>query len=232
MGKSSNMKRRWSDPDYRESMSGENAYWYGKKRSKETKRKISDVSKGKKLSEETKKKLSKLRKGKKHINKTKQKIGDANRGKKRSEETKQKLREIMKDKNKGKNNPNWKENYEELGLVGKHKRMRRILEEMGIFESEICPKCGKKPRIENMHLMNLDHEYRNNPNEWFYMCNYCHKIYHSLAGLGGKIGIVTIKPIPNLIKNLLQLKNREEREQLLKEVILKSLIKEHNKEKE
>ena len=64
--------------------------------------------------------------------------------------------------------------------------------------------------------MNLDHKYLDNTLDYYYMCIWSHKIYDFLAGLRKH---KTIKPIPNLIKNLLQLKTREEREQLLKKVI-------------
>jgi len=91
----------------------------------------------------------------------------------------------------------------------------------------VCNYHGKKNN--EIKLMNLDHKYLENTLDWYYMCAKCHKIYDYLAGL---VGNKKVKSIPNLIKNLKQLQNREEREQLLKEVILKSLIKEHNKEKE
>ena len=67
----------------------------GKKRSEETRRKMSDAKKGKHPSEETRKKLSEARKG----------IPGPNKGKKFSEETRRKLSEAKKGKigpNKGK----------------------------------------------------------------------------------------------------------------------------------
>ena len=53
----------------------------GKKRTEETKRKISDAKKGKKRTEETKRKISEAQKGNKHTDDTKRKISDAIKGK-------------------------------------------------------------------------------------------------------------------------------------------------------
>ena len=118
----------------------------------------------------------------------------------------------------GKESPTWKENWEKLTLMQKHNRIRKMLEKMGIFRPDICPICDIKRRLD---LMNIDHEYKENILEYYHICQKCHNIYHSLAGLGGKTSGITIKPIPNLIKNLQKLKTREERKKLLKEVILK-----------
>ncbi len=73
--------------------------------------------------------------------------------------------------------------------------------------------------------MNVDHEYREDPLDYYYICSKCHEgKYHSLAGIKGrKENNYKIKPIPNLIKNLLKLKTRKECEELLKEVILKKI---------
>ncbi|KKL62517.1 hypothetical protein LCGC14_2184430 [marine sediment metagenome] len=121
----------------------------------------------------------------------------------------------------GKNNPCWKE-WEDLKCISKHYRMRRELGEMGIFAPEYCSYCNKlKSKKRKFDLMNLDHNYLENTLDYYYACHNCHNIYHTLAGLGGKTSGITIKPIPNLIKNLQKLKTREERKKLLKEVILK-----------
>lgn len=130
-----------------------------------------------------------------------------------------------KNKYKGENSSRWKE-WNEISKNTKHHRMKKILSEMGIIEPEYCPDCNEKPETEReMHLMNIDHKYRNKPHEWFYICEKCHKgIYHSLAGLGGKTSGVVIKPIPNLINNLLELQTRTERYQLLK-ICFKSIRK-------
>ena len=118
---------------------------------------------------------------------------------------------------RGENNPNWKENYEDLHITAKHKRKRKELKEIGVDEPEYCPICDKKPRIKKyMHLINLDHNYLDNLLDWYYICKWCHDLYDFSTGLRKN---VNIKKSPNLIKNLLNLKTREERFQLLKKVI-------------
>lgn len=70
-----------------ERLKGEKHFNYGKKLSKETKRKISNTLTGTKASEETKQKLSEMRKGiknsfygKKHSNEARKKMSDAAKG--------------------------------------------------------------------------------------------------------------------------------------------------------
>ena len=76
----------------------------GKKRSDETRKKMSEAAKGNKNalghhhSEETRKKMSEANKGKQLSDETKQKIGEAQKGKKRSEETRRKMTEAHKGK--------------------------------------------------------------------------------------------------------------------------------------
>jgi len=84
--------------------SGKNNPNYGRKRSEETKKKISESQKGrKKHSEETRKKLSEANKGKNNPNYGKKfseehrkKISEALKGKKRSEETIKRMSEVQK----------------------------------------------------------------------------------------------------------------------------------------
>ncbi|KKM78439.1 hypothetical protein LCGC14_1360070, partial [marine sediment metagenome] len=119
----------------------------------------------------------------------------------------------------GELHPNWKENYEDLSYEIKHRRIHLMLEEMSIFAPEYCPYCNKPKGKRKLDLMNLFHTYLENSLDYYYMCQKCHKIYHSLAGLEKRNS--KVKSIPNLIKDLLKLKTRVEREQLLKKVILK-----------
>lgn len=77
----------------------------GKKRSDETKRKLSESHKGNHPSEETRQKMSEKRKGKKHSEEWSKKISEANKGRKFSEEHRRKLSEAKKGRtpwNKGK----------------------------------------------------------------------------------------------------------------------------------
>ena len=68
----------------------------GKKRSAETRRKMSGAKKDKKLSEEHKKKIGEANKGHLVSEETKKKIGAASKGKPKSTETRRKMREAKK----------------------------------------------------------------------------------------------------------------------------------------
>jgi hypothetical protein len=83
------------------SRSGENNPLYGKSRSKETRRKISEGHKGKTLPKEIKRKISEAQKGKTHSQETRRKISEGHKGKTVSEETRRKI-SISKS---GENNP-------------------------------------------------------------------------------------------------------------------------------
>ena len=84
---------------------GDKNYGFGKPRSEEVKKKISESNMGKKHSEESKRKMSLSQKGKKHTEETKLKLSEALKGEKsplfgkpRSEETKRKLSKANKGK--------------------------------------------------------------------------------------------------------------------------------------
>ena len=136
-------------------------------------------------------------------------------GKHHTEETKQKLSKARKGKYTGVNNSNWK-NWEELsGLSHKHRRIEQELANMKIFKPKCCPVCNVIDKC--IDLMNLDHQYSENPLDYYYLCRYCHNIiYHCLVGFKKSKKI----PVnPNLLPALLQLEIREEREELLKETL-------------
>lgn len=122
----------------------------------------------------------------------------------------------VRTKKSGENSNMWKK-WDELTYRRKHGRIRKMLEKMGIFKPIICPICDKKHN--KIDLMNIDHQYKENTLDYYYMCNHCHTgVYEYLAGLVE--GHKTIKSVPNLIGDLLKLKTRIEREKLLKEIIL------------
>lgn len=75
---------------------GEKSYWYGKHRSEETRRKMSEAGKGKHHSEETKRKLSEANKGKQLSEEHKRKLSESCKGKQLSEETRRKISESCK----------------------------------------------------------------------------------------------------------------------------------------
>lgn len=74
-------------------MFGEDHHNFGKKRSEETKRKLSEKLKGRNLSEEHKRNIGEAGKGRTHSEETKRKIGEGNKGKTASEEHKRKIGE-------------------------------------------------------------------------------------------------------------------------------------------
>lgn len=74
-------------------MFGEDHHNFGKERSEETKRKLSEKLKGRNLSEEHKRNIGKAGKGRIHSEETKRKIGEGNKGKTASEEHKRKIGE-------------------------------------------------------------------------------------------------------------------------------------------
>jgi hypothetical protein len=94
-------------------MTGEKNPNYGKHLSEETKKKISDAHKGKHCSEETKKRISDTEKGKHCSEETKRKISDAQKGKHLSEETKKKMSDAKKGKMAGEKNPMYGKHHTE-----------------------------------------------------------------------------------------------------------------------
>lgn len=59
--------------------------------------------------------------------------------------------------------------WEKSSVQTKHVRMRRR-----IIKPSLCPLCGEKKKLT---LANIDHEYREHPAEWFYLCYKCHRHY-------------------------------------------------------
>jgi len=77
---------------------GEDAYWYGKSRSENTKRKISKTKTGKHLSEEHRRKISEGNMGKRHSEESKRKMSLSMKGIVKSKEHRKKLSEANKGK--------------------------------------------------------------------------------------------------------------------------------------
>ena len=132
--------------------SGKNNPNYGRKRSEETIKKMSEAQKGKKASEETRKKMSESQKGKKRSEETRKRMSEAqkgtnnpNYGKKASEETRKKMRESQKRYQEGrklsgetikkyrigKNNPFYgkKHSEETIKKISEAKKGRKLSEE-------------------------------------------------------------------------------------------------------
>ena len=70
---------------------------FGKRHSKETRRKISEGQKGKKFSEETKRKISEAKEGKPISRETRSKMSESKKGKKLAPETRRKISESRKN---------------------------------------------------------------------------------------------------------------------------------------
>lgn len=125
----------------REAHLGENNHMYGKRHSKETKKKIGDRSRG-----------NNHRYGKTHSKETKQKIGDGTRGKNLSEETKQKLRKPKSKEHKqnmtGENNHKSRRVYQYdligtfINSFGSCREAEHHLEKDGSKISQCA--CGKR----------------------------------------------------------------------------------------
>jgi len=125
-----------------ERQKGEKAYWYGKKRSLETRKKMSEARKGTHPSLETRKKLSKLRKGKKSLL----------IGRKLSEEHKRKISEKRKIK------------FKEEGFLNTEKTKKKISKSLkeyykthpGTMTGVVSPSKGTKlSNKQKLHLSKL-----------------------------------------------------------------------------
>ena len=86
-------------------------------------------------------------------------------GKKQSEEFKKQRSESWK----GKNNPNYINDWNDLSTNAKHRRIKKVIE-----RPTICPVCKLTKKLD---LCNLNHEYNNIISEWKFMCSSCHKKY-------------------------------------------------------
>lgn len=151
----------------RASHKGENNPFFGKKHSKETKRKISELSKGRKFSEQTRKKLSEANKGRKHSLEMRRKVSEATKGKK---------------------NPNWNggvstEDAKIRGSVEYH-LWREAIYTRDIFT---CQKCndGKGGTLNAHHIRNFSKiiELRTSIENGITFCITCHKEFHKRYGI-------------------------------------------------
>jgi endogenous inhibitor of DNA gyrase (YacG/DUF329 family) len=180
--------------------SGENHPLYGKHRSEETKKKISDAHKGennpfygKHHTKETKKKISEANKGEKNPNygkhpsdETRKKMSDANKGENssnygnhRSEETKKKISEG----NKGEKNGNFKggvsiRQFEEAFGISLEE-WKKLAQEIRKRDNFICQFCGKKNATDVHHIIPRRIKIDNSPDNLITLCRSCHaKIEH------------------------------------------------------
>lgn len=145
-------------------------YWLGKKRSKETRQKMSLAAKKKERIEISIKNLPKYKKGESPL------IGT-----KLSKERISKLKTFKKGHipwNKGKKQFIPEEKHYEwkgdaVGYVGLHNWVKKHLENP--MECEHCGKVGKNNR--QIHWANKSHEYKRELTDWIRLCVKCHKSY-------------------------------------------------------
>lgn len=140
-------------------------YWLGKKKSEETKRKISEALKGRKIPREQVEKSRLARIGHKVSLETRRKIGMKNsialKGRKMPEEVKEKIRQTCLRLKIG-----WKGDDAGYGAI--HSWLYRN------FGKPIeCEKCGEKKR--RITWANKDHKYKRDRSEWMQLCYSCHK---------------------------------------------------------
>tara|TARA_B100001971_G_C18205936_1_gene547616 strand:+ start:433 stop:1371 length:939 start_codon:yes stop_codon:yes gene_type:complete len=167
---------------------------YGKTRSEETKRKISEANTGKTLSEEHKRKLYEANIGRTHSEEArrkmsealkgkyagktlseehKRKISEANTGKTFSKEHKRKMSEARKGKYTGENHPRWKGGTSALPYSPEFKWvMRKYIRERDNHECQFCetPENGISHAVHH-----IDHN-KENDSEFnlISMCMDCH----------------------------------------------------------
>ena len=170
-------------------------YWLGKKRSEDTKKKISNTLRNRLLTEEHKKKISenspKIWLGKKFSEIHRKKLSEShrghvpwNKGKKFSIEYRRKLSEAHKGKNTGSKSPNWKG-----GISSENRRLRESLEYQ-IWRNEVYKrdnwtcrlcrkKCNKKEIVaHHLRLFSEFPELRFSVDNGITLCRSCHLKVH------------------------------------------------------
>lgn len=171
------------------SMIGKNI---GKKRSKETKLKLSKINSGennnmygKHHSKETKQKISKSRLGKKHTEETKKKFSKIRLGSKHTEGAKQKQRESKI----GKNNPNWNPNLtDEERLIKRtyteYRVWRKGIYERDNYTCQICKLHGGRLNAHHIESYTDNKELRLVISNGITLCKKCHDSFHKKYGRG------------------------------------------------
>ena len=170
--------------------SGKNNPFYGKKHSKESRKKISIAGKGKIVSEIQRKKQSERQKGTKRSKETKEKISKANKCKPKSEEQKKKQSETMTGRYLRENSPRWNPN-----ITDEERLIKRQYPEYAEWRNKVyerdnytCQICNKKS-TGNLNAHHIE-SYNNNPelrtelDNGITLCEDCHKDFHHLYGKG------------------------------------------------
>ncbi|WP_128476003.1 NUMOD3 domain-containing DNA-binding protein [Halorussus pelagicus] len=158
-------------------MRGENHPMYGRERTKEEKRKISESLEGRSFSEETRQRMSEAREGNEIPDDVREQIADSLEGITRSKETRQK----MSKSTAGEDNPNWRGGYSRRYGSGWSVARETIRE-----RDEVCQHCGhdgSERRLEVHHVVpvrifrNAEHleiEDAHDEENLVLLCNRCH----------------------------------------------------------
>jgi len=123
-------------------------FWWGKTRSKEDKKKMSDAQKGMKRSKEHKRNISESLKGIKRSEEHQRKLNESKRGKKHSLETKKLMSEMRRDVKRG---PHSEEHKRNLGAsVSKSLKGHK----QPTVTCPHCQKTGGKNAMKRFHYDN------------------------------------------------------------------------------
>lgn len=128
-------------------MRGENHPMYGRERTEEEKRKISESLEGRSFSEETLERMSESHEGNEIPEDVREQIADSLEGTSRSEETRRK----MSRSTAGSNNPNWRGGYSRRYGSGWSVARENVRE-----RDEVCQHCGhdgSDRRLEVHHIV-------------------------------------------------------------------------------
>lgn len=161
----------------RREMSGENHPMYGRERTDEEKRKISESLSGRSHSEATRRQISESQRGNELPAEVREKISESLEGLTRPEKT----RRRMSESTAGKENPNWRGGYSNRYGSG-WSVMREKIEE----RDEVCRHCGhdgSERRLEVHHIVpvrifrrtpDLSVENAHDEENLVLLCNQCH----------------------------------------------------------
>lgn len=162
-------------------ITGENHGLYGKERSEETRRKISEALEGREFSEETRTRISEAHQGREFPPDVRRKISESLSGITRSMET----REKMSESTAGEANPAWNGGeWERSWYGGKtwHQARRRVVERDGCCQS--CGDNGTDVRLEVHHIVpirlfaaddEVTVEHAHHEGNLILLCSACHK---------------------------------------------------------
>jgi 5-methylcytosine-specific restriction endonuclease McrA len=128
-------------------LSGENHPMYGRERTEEEKRKISESLEGRAFSEETRRRMSQSHEDNEIPEEVREKISESLEGFTRPEETRRK----MSESTAGEQNPNWRGGYSHRYGSGWSVVRERIEE-----RDEVCQHCGhdgSEHRLEVHHIV-------------------------------------------------------------------------------